>query len=132
MGCGTASLAMWVTTPPTWRHIPEGRPESQCDGMLTKRRFKCVCVSGSEQAGCLHWRTGLSAAVATQGNLAASVFVYMCLTVFLPVSWCLRSMAKRRSRVWLLILCLRQCNLFIHILERYAQCGGGNVAVSSQ
>ena len=100
--------------------------------MLTKRGFKGVCVSGSEQAGCLHWRTGLSAAVASQGNFAACVFVYMCLTVFLSVSWCVRSMAKSRSGVWLSILCLRQCNLFINILERDAECGGDNVGVGSE
>jgi hypothetical protein len=118
--------------PATWRHIPEGRSGSQCDGLLTKRGFKGVCVSGSEQAGCLRWRTGLSAAVAPQGNFAAFVSVYMCLTDFLSVSWCVRSRAKRRRGVWLLILCLRQCNLFIDILERDAECGGCNVGVGSE
>jgi len=101
--------------------------------MLTKLGFKGLCVTGSEQGGCLHWRTGLSAAVAPQGNLPAFVFVYMCLDSFCSSFLVFTIDGEVEERVCLLILCLRQCNLFINILERDAECGGGgNVGVGSE
>jgi len=42
--------------------------------------------------------------------------------------------AEEEERAWLLIVCLRQCNLCRNSLERDAKCGGGggNVGVGSE
>lgn len=99
MGRGTASMANWVTIQRRGVIFQRACRNPSCDEMLTKRGFEGVWITGTEQVGWwLHWRTGLTAAVAPPGNFAASalVFIYTCLTGFLPVCWCVRSMAKRR------------------------------------